>query len=114
MNRLDRMGGLHWPDPLFKPVNQGEIIGVPPEKSLAQMNMGLDKPRQKDPASAVYHFAGDLLGGAQPSNAASLDQQVTLENRILRVKCYDCGTLYEQSSVHKLSKKHAGAVVPAE
>src|SRR5262249_6674178 len=77
---LEGMSGFHRPNALFQPVDEGEVVGVPSEKRLAEVDVCLYKARQQDEASAVYDFAGCPLRGTQPGDSAALYQYIALKD----------------------------------
>jgi len=102
------MRGLHWPNTLFQPVDQGEIVGISSEEGLAQVNVRLHKAGQENAATAVDDLSRSALLVAQSGDPLVLDQHIALEYGVLRVERYDSGAFNEQSSIHNRANKHSG------
>jgi hypothetical protein len=75
------MRGLHWPHTPPKPIHQREIVGVPAEERLTEMDVGLDQAR-KDVASARvdYSIVRFFDGGSDCRDTPVTNRDVTLDD----------------------------------
>src|SRR5687768_5221321 len=94
------MRRFHRPDPLFKPIDEGQIIGGAAKQSLAKMQMSLDESGQYRATAGLDDGGVSVFDRTDTLNATVSDQQIAAHDGILFVHRDNAATLNQYGAVH--------------
>src|SRR5262245_47821200 len=91
------MCGLHGPNPAPQPIHQREVVGVPAEERLTEMDVSLDQARQNVASARVNDSIVRFFdGGRDRRDTPVTDRDVAVDNLQAVVHGHDDAATYQK------------------